>query len=34
LCLGRAKFRATDLKPERSVESLSKDKDVLARRTT
>jgi hypothetical protein len=34
LSLGRAKFRATNLKPERSVESLAKDKDVLARRTT
>jgi membrane-bound ClpP family serine protease len=34
LSLGRAKFRATHLKPERSVESLAKDKDVLARRTT
>ena len=34
LSLGRAKFRATNLKPERSVESLAKDKDVLARRAT
>jgi membrane-bound ClpP family serine protease len=34
LGVGRAKFRATNLKPERTVESLAKDKDVLARRTT
>lgn len=31
---GRAKFRATTVKPEHTVESLSKDKDVLTRRTT
>ncbi len=32
LNLGRAKFRATTVKPEHTVESLSKDKDVLTRR--
>jgi hypothetical protein len=33
LSAGRAKFRATSIKPEHTVESLSKDKDVLARHT-